>query len=248
MTHIHKPPVLFVPGALNGGWIWEDNFMKFFQQEGFEVHALDFPSHGAPFLQRQTLGLEDYRRHLVNKIASFSTPPMLIAHSLGGLISLQAMHSVPIWAIALLSPVPPDGLLRSMASLAQRSPISFVKMAAIVAEARLSKVGSAPVGMFSSTSDADGGIQMANRLHSESMLALTQALWQPLPKATAPVPLHFFGATGDHIIPAHEVRRAAAFYKAPVTIYEGMSHALQVERDWPMIANDILRWVNTLAQ
>ena len=84
---------------------------------------------------------------------------------------------------------------------------------------------------------------MAARLRSESLLALTQAVWQRSPTAEAPVPLHFFGATGDYIIPADEVRRAAKFYGAPVKIYQGMSHAFQVERDWSLIAGDILSWL-----
>lgn len=40
------PPLLLVPGALNGRWIWQDNFQPYFESLGFYVHTLDFPSHG----------------------------------------------------------------------------------------------------------------------------------------------------------------------------------------------------------
>lgn len=243
MPRHQKPPLLLVPGALNGGWVWQDNFLPFFERTGFDAHTLDFPSHGARGLRRQMLGLANYRQHLVEKITAFSRPPILIAHSLGGLISLQAMHLAPVAAVALLSPVPPDGVLRSMLSLARRSPMGAAKMIAAITDARLTRIASAPAGIYSSTSDPDGAIRMTAQLRSESLLALTQALWQPMPKVKAPAPLHFFGATGDHIIPADEVRRAARFYDAPVTIYEGMSHAFQVERDWQQIAGDILNWL-----
>lgn len=153
------------------------------------------------------------------------------------------MHLAPVAAIALLSPIPHDGVLRSMLSLVRRSPIGAAKMLAAVAEARLARCASAPAGMHSATSNSDGVARMASRLRSESLLAMAQAIWQPRPQAGVPVPLHFFGATGDKIIPADEVRRAARFYGAPVTIYEGMSHAFQVERDWSLIADDIVRWL-----
>ena len=240
----HKPPVLLVPGALNGAWVWQDNFKPFFETAGFDVHTFEFPSHSARGLRRQALTLEDYRQHLVNKIAEFAKPPILIAHSLGGLVSLQVMHLVPVSAVALLSPVPPDGVLRSMVSMALRSPISAAKMLAAITDARVARILSAPEGMHSDTSNPDGVTWMAGRLRSESLLALSQAIWQRLPSAAAPAPLHFFGATGDHIIPPDEVRRAADLYGAPVTIYEGMSHAFQVERDWAQIASDILSWLS----
>jgi pimeloyl-ACP methyl ester carboxylesterase len=244
MKAIHTPPVLLVPGALNGAWVWQDNFQPFFETAGFEVHTFEFPSHSARGMRRQALSLADYRQYLADRIAGFAKPPILIAHSLGGLVSLHVMHLVPVSAVALLSPVPPDGVLRSMVSMTLRSPISAVKMLAVIAEARFALIASAPFGMHSDTSDPEGVTWIAGRLRSESLLALTQAIWQRLPHAPAPVPLHFFGATGDHIIPAEEVRRAADLYGAPVTIYEGMSHAFQVERDWAQIAGDILRWLS----
>jgi len=240
----HTPPILLVPGALNGAWVWQDNFKPFFETAGFDVHTFEFPSHSARGLRRQALALADYREHLVNKIAELAKPPILIAHSLGGLVSLQVMHLVPVSAVALLSPVPPDGVLRSMVAMALRSPINAAKMIAAIADARLARIASAPEGMHSDTSSPDGVAWMAGQLRSESLLALTQALWQPMPSAEAPAPLHFYGATGDHIIPPEEVCRAAELYSAPVTIYEGMSHAFQVERDWAQIASDILSWLS----
>jgi pimeloyl-ACP methyl ester carboxylesterase len=68
----HRPPVLLVPGALNGAWVWEDNFKPFFESAGFDVHTFEFPSHSERGLRRQALTLEDYRQHLVNKIGNFS--------------------------------------------------------------------------------------------------------------------------------------------------------------------------------
>lgn len=217
--------------------------MSFFEDRGFEVDTLDFPGRSSLALRRQTLALSDYREHLVQKIQGFATPPILIAHSLGGLIAQQAMYLAPVSAVALLSPIPPDGILRSMLALTRRSPLSTVKMLVAIADARVTRLAAAPSGMFSETSDPKGIVEMTAELRSESLLAITQSLRQPLPDKKAPAPIHFWGATGDFIIPAKEVERAARFYDAPVTIYEGMSHAFQVEKDWRRIASDIFAWL-----
>ena len=155
-----------MPGALNGAWVWQDNFKPFFESAGFDVHTFEFPSHSARGLRRQALTLADYRQHLVDKIAEFAKPPILIAHSLGGLVSLQVMHLVPVSAVALLSPVPPDGVLRSMVAMTLRSPISAAKMLAAITDARVARILSAPEGMHSDTSDPDGVAWMARQLRS----------------------------------------------------------------------------------
>lgn len=50
------------------------------------------------------------------------------------------------------------------------------------------------------------------------------------------------GAEGDRIIPASEVRRSAALINARFKSYKGMSHTFQAEREWPVVANDLLRF------
>ena len=236
-------PILFVPGAFTGGWIWEAQFMPFFRDAGFAVQAVTFPSHQASALRRQRLGLSSYVDHLTQIIQTMPHPPILVAHSLGGLIALQAMQRTPLTAVALLSPVPPDGLLRSAATLLRRSPISLAKLLAVAVDARVTRFGSPPLGIYSASCDPQMAEAVTRQLRGESLLALGQALFHRQQMTPTKVPLHFFGAEGDYVIPSSEVRRTALRYGAPVTIYDGMSRTFQAEAEWHRVAGDILRWL-----
>jgi pimeloyl-ACP methyl ester carboxylesterase len=241
-----SPPILLVPGAFCGGWVWEGNFMEFFRAAGFEVQALTFPSHIANGLSRQRLGLETAIRHLTAAISALPQPPILIAHSLGGLIALEAAKRVPVAATALLSPVPPDGVLRSMTMLGRRSPIGAIKMLMLAIDGRVNKYASAPIGIYSDTSDPASVAVFSKKLRGESLLALSQAIVRRHDPSQVRIPLHFYGAKGDYIIPASEVERVAKMHKAPFTIYPGMSHTFQQEREWRAVAKDIEKWLVSL--
>lgn len=237
-------PVIFVHGAFCGGWVWDGNFADFFREAGYEVQALTFPSHQAGLLARNRLGLETAIRMLTTAIKAAPRPPVLIAHSLGGLIALEAAKREPIAAAALLSPVPPDGVLRSMIMLGRRSPVGALKMLALAIDGRVNRYASAPVGIYSDTSDPAAVALFSNQLRGESLLALSQAIFRKHDPSDIRAPLHFFGAEGDYIIPATEVKRVADLHQAPCKIYPGMSHTLQQEREWRLIAVDIQQWLD----
>lgn len=41
------PRVLLVHGVCVGAWVWEEHFMPYLADAGFEVHALSLRGHGA---------------------------------------------------------------------------------------------------------------------------------------------------------------------------------------------------------
>lgn len=240
------PPLLCVPGAFTGGWIWNTQFVPYFETAGFAAEAVTLPSHAAAGWRRQRIGIEALVDHLVETISARPQPPVIVAHSLGGFIACEAARRVPVAALALLSPIPPDGLLRSALALARQSPVSVAKLMALAVDARVARYGAPPIGIYSSTCDPVLADAITGQLRGESFRVLAQVLKPRRTPAPPSAPLHFFGAEGDHIIPAAEVRRAAQTYGAPVTIYPGMSHTFQAEADWATVAGDIVRWLETL--
>jgi pimeloyl-ACP methyl ester carboxylesterase len=41
-----RPPLLFVHGGYTNARCWEHNFIPYFQQKGYDCHALDLSGHG----------------------------------------------------------------------------------------------------------------------------------------------------------------------------------------------------------
>ena len=243
-----RPPVLFVPGSFSGAWIWRGNFLEYFHQAGYEVAAMSFGGHGQRGWNLWRRGLQAYERDLEAAIAQMRAPPIVIAHSLGGLIAQRVAYRTPPAALGLLSPIPLHGVAGSVLALAKKSPTSVLKMGVVALEPRLARLVEAPLGIYSSRISKAARMAVTLRLQAESPLALGQSLF---PRVThqqpPPCPLMFWGAEGDHIVPASEVRRAARDMRAEVRIFPGMSHNMQCEPDWRDVADDILTWIGSLS-
>lgn len=243
-----RPPVLFVPGSFSGAWIWRGNFLEYFHQAGYEVAAMSFSGHGQRGWNLWRRGLKAYERDLEAAIAQMRTPPIVIAHSLGGLIAQRVAYRRPLAALGLLSPIPLHGVADSVLALAKKSPISVLKLGAVALEPRLSRLVEAPLGIYSSRISKEARMAVTSRLQAESPLALGQSLFPgAIDSAPPPCPIKFWGAEGDHIIPANEVRRAAREMRAEARIFAGMSHNMQCEPDWKDVADDILKWIDKVA-
>lgn len=239
------PRVLLVPGALSGAWIWSDNFAAAFTGQGFAVEALQFPAHGAGWLTRQRQRFEDCVSLCARRIGAAPEAPWVMGHSMGGLVALHAACRAPVRGLVLLSPVPIDGIGRSLLQLARQDPVSMVKLLAVMVESRISLLGSPPVGIYSVDCPPDQVRRVTAQLRSESIPTVLRLL-RPPPldrQALSSVPILLIGAEGDYIIPADEVRRTATALKADCQVYPGMSHTYQAESAWPQVAGDILEWM-----
>lgn len=104
-------PVVFVHGAFCGGWAF-DAFREPFENAGFETHAPNLPHHerGADLEQLALSGLKDYAHAITHYVHSLRAPPVLVGHSLGGLVVQLAAAQTPIAGLVLLAPSAPWGV------------------------------------------------------------------------------------------------------------------------------------------
>lgn len=105
-------PVVFVHGAFCGGWAF-DAFREPFEAAGFETHAPNLPHHerGADLEQLAQCGLRDYAEALVLYARDLRAPPVLVGHSLGGLVVQLAAAKMDVAGLILLAPSAPWGVL-----------------------------------------------------------------------------------------------------------------------------------------
>ncbi len=106
-----KPPIVFVHGAFCGGWAF-DGFREHFESAGFETHAPHLPHHerGADLEALAQAGLKDYAQAISAYISTMREPPVLIGHSLGGLVVQLAAAQSPTSGLVLLAPSAPWGV------------------------------------------------------------------------------------------------------------------------------------------
>jgi pimeloyl-ACP methyl ester carboxylesterase len=109
----HKQPVLFIHGAWHGPWTWEE-WIPLFRDEGYPAQAVTLRGHGPGEKGYRGIGLEDYRRDLEALIERLPQRPVLVGHSLGGLLIQHLLADRRLPAAVLLAPVPgryPAGII-----------------------------------------------------------------------------------------------------------------------------------------
>jgi pimeloyl-ACP methyl ester carboxylesterase len=105
---MHRPPVLMTHGAFCGGWAFE-GFAAPFAAAGHAVAAPDLPGH-APGETVAGLSMSDYAKALAARADALPEPPILVGHSMGGLVSLMAAMRVRTAGVVLLAPSAPWGV------------------------------------------------------------------------------------------------------------------------------------------
>ena len=105
-----RPPLVMVHGAFCGGWCF-DGFRVPFEVEGWEVSAPDLLGQGSPAPASAVAGrsVADYAKALVEVIEAQPSPPVLIGHSLGGLVAQLAAARRKVAGLILLAPSPAWG-------------------------------------------------------------------------------------------------------------------------------------------
>jgi pimeloyl-ACP methyl ester carboxylesterase len=94
-----RPPILLIHGAFSSaqhfaGWA------SFLSRARYECHAPSLPGHApndAALLASLDFG--DYLAALRTEIGKLASPPVLIGHSIGGLLAQQLAASVPCRAL-----------------------------------------------------------------------------------------------------------------------------------------------------
>jgi pimeloyl-ACP methyl ester carboxylesterase len=103
--------VVMIHGAFAGGWYfgW---LRAAFEERGWRVRALNLRHHGGGYVPRELaqVGLEDYRADLTDLLRQYDEPPVLVGHSMGGLLAQQLASDGRAAAAVLLAPSAPWGI------------------------------------------------------------------------------------------------------------------------------------------
>lgn len=106
-----QPPILLVHGAYHGAWCW-DLWVDGLAEASRRVHALDLRGHGGltPDPDFRTAGVTEMVQDVVAAIDAIDGRPVLVGHSLGGLIVTLAALERPVAGLMLVCPSPPGNL------------------------------------------------------------------------------------------------------------------------------------------
>ena len=117
--------ILLVHGAWHGPWCW-DGFAQRLAGHGHQVHAVRLRGHdGSP--GRIWHRVRDYVADVGEAAGRFAEPPVLVGHSLGGLVVQKYLEHGPAQGAVLLAPLPRHGMGLPVARLAVRHPAATLQ-------------------------------------------------------------------------------------------------------------------------
>lgn len=244
------PPVIFAHGAFCGGWAFE-RFRGPFEARGLTCIAPDMRGHEAKSTRSATAGLSmaDYASDLAKLVASQAEPPILIGHSLGGLVAQMAAARAPVRALVLLAPSPPWGVTGG--SLGEAiSAVSLYALGAFWLQAIEPDYGSAR-GYSLDRLTSPERHAVFERMKPESGRALWETLnWWLDPMTTTSVqpssikvPVMALSGERDAIHPPSTVSQVAERLGGDFRVLKDMSHWLVAEPGWDAAAQLCLDWL-----
>ncbi len=242
------PPLLFVHGAFGGAWQWSELFLPLFAARGKLACAVSLRGHGASggraALRRTTLA--DYRDDLARAVAELPEPPVVVAHSLGGLVAQLLLGRAPMRGLVLLASLPPEGMGMVGPRLALTKPMLWLD--SLVGSVVLSRGPISSAGrrvMFTDGLDPARATAYANRLTPESPRALLDA-HSPGPilsAAVGGVPALVIGGERDRLVGRASTLRTAVYHGAEHQTMDRMGHFLQLDPGAEQVAERVADWL-----
>jgi pimeloyl-ACP methyl ester carboxylesterase len=240
-----------VHGAFCGGWAF-DGFRKPFEDAGHPVLTPDLPGHGHQAERVAGLSMSDYLKSLLSVIAAQTEAPILLGHSLGGLVAQMAAARTGVAGLILLAPSAPWGVTIS-------SPEEALSAFSLYALGPFWSLAVDPDRMAARHYLLDRLAPEARRetyarLTPESGRALFETLnWWLDPFATtlvsaAKVRAPVLGVAGefDAIHPPATVRATTERLSGEFRVAPGASHWLPAEPGWEATAALCLEWIRRL--
>jgi pimeloyl-ACP methyl ester carboxylesterase len=237
------PPLVFVHGTGHAAWCWDEHFLGYFAEHGYPSLALSLRGHGASD-GRQGLRWAGGAAY-VDDVRDL---PVVVGHSLGGLVVQRYLEQYDAAGAVLLAPSPARGMWLQSTRLSLSHPWLFLKaFLAMDLGVLFATPARARRFLFSADTSDEDVERHAARLGPESFRVIYEMNFsRPRVRAirSRNRPLLVVGASGDVIVPPREVRLTARAYEADCEVIPGLGHDMMLERSWVTAAATIRKWLD----
>jgi pimeloyl-ACP methyl ester carboxylesterase len=263
MTH---PPVVFVHGLWIHASSWAP-WIERFGAAGYQATAAPWPGDPATVQEARSnprtmadRGIEEIVEHLKRYIGGLDERPILVGHSIGGLIVQRLLAEDFAVAAVAIDPAPIKGVLRL--------PVSSLKVAFPVLRTRGNSRRTSTLTReqfrygFGNAIPAEESDELFDRwaipgpgrpLFETAFAGVTlrSPAWVEVKNPTRG-PLLFIAGGRDHTVPASVVRAAHRRYRKSPAVTELLEfadrgHCLTLDTGWPEIADAALGWLRVKA-
>ena len=252
---VNPKTIVFIHGLHENAGSWK-LWKLFFEQSGFICHAPNYPFHeGAPHELRQNpnrhlekIRMNDVVKHYVKFIDGLGVAPVLIGHSMGGLI-VQKLIELNKGSMGIcISSASPKGVIGFK--------WSFVKSNwCVVNPFKGNDLFCGSREWFHYAICNTLTRQQSDEIYEEAVVPESRNIPRSSRFSDGKIdffkphkPLLFISAEKDHIIPVSLNRKNMAAYKDKQSIrdyheFKGRAHCMCVQQGWEEVAQLVKNWL-----
>ncbi|MBA3469623.1 MAG: alpha/beta hydrolase [Herpetosiphonaceae bacterium] len=243
------PPLLFLHGGWHGAWCWTPHFAPFFQRT-HDVVLMSLRGHGHRTERNHhpTHTLKEYAQDLQTVIGTLNQPPIIIAHSMGGLIAqkyLDMFGDTSISGLFLMGSLPVRGSWKLILQpFFLKRIFRSIQLLVLSNAEQAFKDRSFLKGMFFSKQFPDDMLPTyADNLRNESRLIIVQLVLSGIKLySDKNIPVGVMGGLYDMII-SKKITDAIATYMHTQAVYVPTAHDFMLDTHWQTAANHLLTWI-----
>ena len=239
-----KTPLILVHGLWTGSWCWRP-WDTHFSNLGWECWTMNFRGRfeeRALEILRQ-LSFQDCVDDLKQVIRASPSPPVLLAHSMGGLVAQKAAEDEKISGLILLSSISPQNVEvaapRALRLLRLKyAPLLFLRRPFCLEEKdfRRNWLASLPQSRHP---------EALRRMVPESSQLVREFFDRhiAIDRGSVRCPVLVVGGSEDRVVPQAALRELARWLGAEICEYPKHGHWIMGEGEGEGIVRDIHRWI-----
>jgi pimeloyl-ACP methyl ester carboxylesterase len=249
--------IVMVHGMWVGSWCW-DKYRTYFENQGYRCITPTLRFHDMiptdlPDLRLGKLSNLDYAQDLENEIIRLEQKPVIMGHSLGGLLTQILVSRGLAKAAVLLVPVPPRGISNLAPSVIKMSFCRETLSAASNKPFKLpfSKISYGVLNLLPIKEQKEQYSRYvfeSGKVSMEMNAVFDVGKASKVDKTMVNVPLSIIGAKKDRATPVSIVRKIAKRYAGVCTYkeFDGHAHWIIGEPGWQDVADYIDGWLKTI--
>ena len=250
--------IFMIHGMWGGPWYWE-NYRRVFEGEGYRCVSATLPYHdmdprGVPDPRLGTTSLLDYAEVLEQEVRQLGAKPILMGHSMGGLLAQILGARGLAKALVLLTPASPSGIMALTPSVV-RSFWSVQTKWGFWRKPMRQTFGEAVYSMLHLLSEKERKETYDKFVYESGRAAFEIGYWlcdsrgaSRVDESKVTCPVLVVAGAQDRITPASVIRRVARKYKTVSTYkeFENHAHWVVAEPRWQEVAEYVGGWLRPL--
>lgn len=242
-----ETPLLFIHGTGHGAWC----FLPYFAEKGFDCYALSLRGHGKSegYDKLKWTSLTDYVSDVFQIASGLPKKPVVIGHSLGGLVVQKYLENHEARATILITPSPSEGMFWSGFWLPFTHPLLYLKIcfyqdfSIMFATPELAKKF-----LFAKDTDIKKITDYVKKFCKESYRANLEMVFNLPNAAKIKTQMLVLGAEDNALVTRRAMEKTARVYHADCKFFPKMRHDLMLEDNWKQVAEFMIEWLRKKIQ